>query len=173
MTTEPPTLADLAAELRSQGRLDEAAEAAARCLQRHPQHPRGLLLLGRILYQRGQYTQAVATLSLLESVMGRDETLGGILSAMEELREARRAQANPAFVTESMGRLLEEQGYLLEAVEIYRRLFLASPGGKELWDKILLLRDRLEQEGSRETQRDSIAQALEALDLWIKKQRRE
>ncbi|MFQ5904243.1 MAG: hypothetical protein ACE5JO_11185 [Candidatus Binatia bacterium] len=79
---------------------------------------------------------------------------------------------DPAFVTESMAGVLVRQGYLLEAMEIYRQLFLASKGEKRLWEEILLLRDRLEREGSRETQRESVAQKLEVLDRWIQSQQR-
>ena len=169
----PSDLVDQAEGLRQEGRPPEASKALERCLAQNPGHPRAVLLLGRLLYQEGKILQALQTLRPLESVLGRDEALKTIVASLEQLWRERISQTDPAFVTETMAGLLVEQGYLLEAVDIYRRLLLAAGREKRIWDKILLLKERLGQEGSRDSQSDKVAQELEVLDRWMKAQRRE
>lgn len=171
-SSSPSDLVDLAESLRLEGRSREALEALDRCLQESPKHPRALLLRGRLLYQEGSIPKALEGLRPLSSILDRDSGLKAITTGLEQLWDTRNSQMDPAFVTETMAGLLTEQGYLLEAMEIYRQLFLASEGEKQIWEKILLLRDRLEREGSRETQKESLAEELEALDRWIQKQQR-
>lgn len=169
----PSDLVDQAEGLRQEGRPTEALKALERCLAQIPGHPRAVLLLGRLLYQEGKLLQARESLRPLESVLSRDEALKTIGASLEQLWRERISQTDPAFATETMAGLLVEQGYLLEAVDIYRRLFLAAGGQKRIWDKILLLKERLGQEGSRDSQSDKITQELEVLDRWIIAQRRE
>lgn len=168
----PSELADLAESLRLEGRLGEALETVERCLEESPKHPRALLLRGRLLYQEGKVLEALEGLRLLDSVLGRDKGFRTLTEGLEQLWQRRNSQMDPAFATETMARLLVQQGYLLQAMEIYRQLLLASEGEKRLWEEILLLRDRLEREGSREAQDERVAQELEALGRWIQKQQR-
>lgn len=172
MKTEPSSLADLAQGLLQGKRLKEALESAQRCLRESPSHPRCLLLLSRILYQEGRYDQALEALRPLEPILGPDPGLQAIIRGLRQLQQMRRAQMDPNFLTETMAGLQVEQGYLVEAMEIYRHLFLSSPEEERqrLWEKILRLRDRLEGEGSREMPTKRVAQELEVLDCWIQKQ---
>lgn len=169
----PTGLADLAEGLRQEGKLQEALAAVERCLQESPRHPRALLLRARLLYQEGKLLEALEVLRPLDSILGRDKRLKTITTGLDQLWQRRNSQMAPAFVTESMASLLAQQGYLLEAMEIYRQLYQVSEREKRLWEEILLLRDRLEREGSRETEKERVAQELEALDRWIQKQQRE
>jgi tetratricopeptide (TPR) repeat protein len=165
-------LSDLAESLRREGRLSEALEAVERCLQENQSHPRALLLRGRILYQANRYAQALETLGSLEGVLGSDEELENIMSGMNELLKAPSSKMNPAFITETMAELYIRQGYLWEATEIYRQLYLGSKREDRLWRRILDLRDRLQREKSRDSQEERDAQRLEALNLWIENERR-
>lgn len=171
-SSNPSELADLAEKLRQERRFNEALKVVERSIQESPKHPQALLLRGRLLYQEGKVLQALEVLRPLGSILRRDKGLKTITTGLEQLWQMRNSQMDPAFVTESMAGLLAQQGYLLEAMEIYRQLFLASEGEKRLWEEILLLRERLKQEGSRETQRERVAKELEALERWIQNQQR-
>lgn len=168
----PSELVDLAESLRHQGRCAEAKKTLERCLEQKSAHPRGLLLLSRLQYQEGKFLEARETLRLLEPILGGDESLNTISGGLERLRQ-RSLETDPAFVTETMAGLLVEQGYLLEALDIYRQLFVASAGEKQLWGRILSLRERVKQEGSRGAGQEKVAEQLEALERWIETQKRE
>lgn len=172
-SSSPSDLADLAEGLRQEGRLRDALEAVELCLQENPSHPRALLLRGRLLYQEGKILETLELLRPLNSLLGGDERLKTIIAGLGQLWQKRNSQMVPAFVTESMARLLAQQGYLLEALEIYRQLFLTSEEKKRIWEEILLLRDRLGGEDSRGMPKERAVQELEALDHWIQKQQRE
>lgn len=169
----PAELADLAEKLRQEGKQAEALKTVERCLEQNPNHPRSVLLLARLLYQGGKPLEALETLRPLDSTLGRDAALKTIAANLAQLWRERNSQTDPAFVTESMAGLLVGQGYLLEALAIYRQLFLASAGEKRLWERILFLRERLGQEGSRDAQKEKIVQEMEILDRWIQRQQRE
>ncbi len=166
------SLADVAESLRQEGRLREAMEAVEQALQEDSNHLRSLLLRARIFYQQGQPLQAVEALHPLQSLMGQDRELKAIAAGLEELSRKRISQTDPAFVTEAMARLLVQQGYLLQAIEIYRQLFLAAEEKKDLWGEMISLRERLGREGSREMGQERLAQEIENLDRWIKKYER-
>jgi len=169
-SSSPSELADHAEELRRQGRLEEALEAVERSLKENPKHARSLLLLSRLLYQQGKVLQAREALRPLDTASDSDKGWKTIAASLEHLRQSRSSQMR-VFVTETMAGLLVQQGYLCEAIEIYRQLFLASGRENRLWNEILALRDCLEREGSGEMSKERIGQELAALDRWIKKQR--
>lgn len=106
------------------------------------------------------------------TVPGWQKTIESLKRGLEQLTGLREARLDSAFATESMARVLVEQGYLLEALEIYRRIFLDSEGEKRFWEEMILLRQRLEREGSREAPKGSLAQELEVWDRWIQKRQR-
>jgi len=166
-------LADLAESLRQQGRYTEAWKVVERCLEQSPRYPRAILLRSRLLFQEGKPLQALESLRPLESILGEDDAFKTIAPSLEKLCRERDAQTDPAFVTESMAGLFVQQDYLLEALGIYRQLFLASGGEKQLWEKILFLRERLAREGSRDAPTQRVKQELELLDRWIQGQQKE
>jgi len=127
-------LVDQAENLRRGGRLQEALEIVERCLQENPRYPRALLLQSRILYQAGLVAQALRCLGSLAEILGRDEGLRKITQGLEGLWQEPKPQMDPAFVTETMAELHIRQGYLWEAMEIYRQLYLAS-AQEGLWQK--------------------------------------
>jgi len=163
--------ADLAEQLRQEGRLHEGLEVVERCLKESPGHPRGLLLQSRILYLAGMYAQSLRILGSLEQILGSKEGLRKIKEGLEGLWQEPRPKIDPAFVTETMAELHIKQGYVWEAMEIYRQLYVASPQGG-LWQKILQLRSRLEP-GVGETDDGKADERLEALDRWIENQPRD
>ena len=168
--SSPSELVDLAESLRLEGRLLDALKAIERCLQNNPRHARGLLLYCRILYLSRRYAEALHVLSSLEGILGRDEGLKKITEGLEELWQKPDPKMDPAFVTETMAELHISQGYLWEAMEIYRQIYLATKGEGQLWQKVLELRDRLELEESRKTQEEKASERLEALNRWINSQ---
>ncbi|TAK07531.1 hypothetical protein EPO44_03850 [bacterium] len=143
-----------------------------RCLEQNPKHPRAVLLCGRLLYQEGRMLETLESLHLLGSILGQDEGLKTITASLERLWQEKNVQTEPAFITEAMAGLLTQQGYLLEAMKIYRQLFLASGREGRLWERILFLREQLAREGSREARKEKIAEDLEEWDRWIQEQRR-
>ena len=66
-----------------------------------------------------------------------------------------------------MAQLLGQQGYHLEALKVYRQLYLASGAEARFWKAILALRDRLQQEGSRGTVKEKVTKEIEQLNHWI------
>lgn len=170
--SNPSDLVDLAEGLRQQGRHAEALKEVERCLEQNPKHPRAILLRGRLLYQEGKILQALEALRPLSSILGQDEGFKTVTTSLERLWQERDAQAEPAFVTETMAGLLAQQGYLLEAMKVYRQLFLASGREERLWERILFLRERLGREVPRETRAEKIAEDLAEWDRWIQEQRR-
>lgn len=165
-------LLDRSDGMRRAGRIREALEVTERCLQHSPARPRALLLRARLLFEQGRCVHALEALQALGAVPGREKSIESIRQGLKQLIQLRDARLDPAFTTESMARLLGEQGYLLEAMEIYRRLFLDSEGEKKFWEEMLLLRQRLEQEGSREVPKESLAQKLAAWDRWMQRRQR-
>ncbi|MEK6601483.1 MAG: tetratricopeptide repeat protein [Candidatus Binatota bacterium] len=163
---------DLAESLRQQGRLGEALETVQDCLEEKPRQPRALLLRARLLYQEGRLPQAIESLRSLDFILGGDKAFSAMIAGMKQLRKARSSEPGPSFVTETMAQLLVEQGYHLEALDIYRRLYIGSEEKQRLWKEILLLRDRLEQEGSRAAPKERLVQELEALDRWMQGQQK-
>lgn len=160
-------LVDLAEGLRQGGKYSEARKTLERCLEQSPRHPRALLLLGRLQYQEGKLLEALQTVRTLESVLGRQESLAVIADGLEQLRQMRNLPPDPEFATQTMAELLVQQGYLLEAIDIYRRLFVSCGGEREVWEKILSLREQLRREGSRDAGREKVARQLAVLDGWI------
>jgi tetratricopeptide (TPR) repeat protein len=173
---QSPDLPDLVEEtesMRRQGRLHEALEVVERFLRKSPDHPRALLLRSRVLYELGRTAQAVEGLNNLGRVIGL-EPLQSLVAAIERLGVSGHSSSAPAFAfaTESMARLLAQQGYFLEALEVYRRLFEAGPENSEWRDEVARLKTTVEQEGSRGATRERVAQELEACDLWLKQRQR-
>lgn len=168
----PSALVELAESLRQEGRHAEALKEVERCLEQNPNHPRAVLLRGRLLYQEGKIVQALETLRPLGSILGQDEGFQAITTSLERLWQESNVQTEPAFATETMAGLLAQQGYLLEAMEIYRQLFLVSGREERLWERILFLREQLAREGSREARKEKIAEDLAGWDRWIQEQRR-
>lgn len=166
-------LVDLAEGLRQEGKYSEARKALERCLEQSPGHPRALLLLSRLQYQQGKLLEGLETLRTLESVLGRQESLAVIADGLEQLRQMRNLPPAPEFATQTMAELLVQQGYLLEAIDIYRRLFVSCGGEREVWEKILSLREQLRREGSRDAGREKVARQLAVLDGWIEGQQGE
>ena len=82
---------------------------------------------------------------------------------------------NPAKLADLVEELRSE-GKLKEALEAVERLLHEDPRharSRLLLARLLLLRGRLEREGSRESQKGKETQELEALDCWIEKPQKE
>ncbi|MBI4525257.1 MAG: tetratricopeptide repeat protein [Deltaproteobacteria bacterium] len=159
-------LADLAERLRRQGRLADAMENIARVLAEEPEHARTQLIRARILYQQGRLPEALEGLRNLESV-GSQWGIRSLVKDLEQLRRRQETQMDTAFATEAMAALLSQQGYLFEALEIYRRLFLRSEEKQPLLREILVLRERMKQAGSRGIEKQKLDQELKTLDRWL------
>jgi len=160
-------LVDLAETLRQEGRLEEALQTVKRCLAMNPQHARALLLLGRLLYQEGKISQAMEELRSLNAILAGDGGFQTLTRGLEEIRQKKNSPIDVSFATESMAQLLGQQGYHLEALKVYRQLYLASGAEARFWKAILELRDRLRQEGSRGTVKEKVAEEIEQLNHWI------
>ena len=166
-------IVDRSEGLRQEGRIQEALDWVEKFLQDRPDHPRAFLLRSRLLYEQGKLVPALEALRRLDSILARDHGLQDLIAALEQLSEIRKSPREPAFVTESMARLLVRQGYFLEAMETYRQLFLTSQEKGELWEEIVRLRHCLAREGSRGVEKERVVQKLEAWDRWMQEQQRE
>ena len=169
----PSGLVDRAEEMRREGGLQDALESVEQFLEPTPNHSRALLLRSRLLYELGRGVESLFALRELEEVLGEHEELQLLLETLEQICKRRNASIAPAFATESMARLLAQQSYFLEAMEIYRRLYLAAPERRDLRDELVRLSGRLEQDGSRGAAPDKVARELEAWNRWFKEQQRE
>ena len=163
-------IVDRAEELRREGYFQEALEAVERCLRVAPRHPRALLIQSRILYQGGMLAQSLRILKTLQELLDREEGIAKVTRELEERWQQPKPPMEHAFVTESMADLHMSQGYLWDAMEIYRQLYTGAKSVK-LWTKILALWDRLQKE-SDPTQ-DEQKERLDALNQWIEKQQRD
>jgi len=157
--------------MRRQRRLHEALEVVERFLRRNPDHPRALLLRSRVLYELDRTAQAVDALHTLQRIIG-DEMPQSILAAMERLADAIQPTTAPSFVTVSMASLFTQQGYLLEALEVYRRLLETAPDQEDWHAEIARLKTKVQQEGSRGATRERVARELEACEPWLKQRQR-
>ena len=166
-----PGFVDRAETMRREGHIHEALETLGQFLKERPNHPRALLLRSRLLYELGSVPQAVEGLRDLGRIV-TDRELRSIVAALEQLRDGGKLWQAPAFATESMARLLAQQGYLLEALELYRQLFQAAPERSELCDEITRLKASVEREGSREATKERVARELEAWERWLQQHQR-
>ena len=165
-----PLRVDRAENLRREGLLQEALEVIKRCLHEYPGHPRATLVHGRILYQGGMFSQSLRVLGPMVKSLGENEGLRMIIQGLEALWEGPKPPMDPAFVTETMAELSLRQGYLWDAMEIYRQIYLIS-ASDGLWQKIIRLKDRLERKEDR--QKDGGEERVEALNHWIESRQRD
>ena len=168
----PGALLDRAEELRRAGKTREGLELAQRSLRQWPDHRRALFLRTRLLFEQGSFAEALETLRPLSSLPLWAEELRALRKGLERLCELKVAEIDPAFATESMAQLHVQQGYLLEAMEIYRRLWLGSPVEARFWEEMRRIRDRVEREGSRDKSRESLDRELSAWDRWMQRRKR-
>lgn len=155
---------DTAERLRRRGELTAALSAVDEVLREAPAAPRALLLKSRLLYQSGGLRGGLDALREVESVRGTRE-FAELRVNLEQLEDDQRRRA--PFVTESMARLSVEQGYLLEAMEIYRQLFEISPNRSEILDDVARLKAIVEREGSRDADAERVRRELEACERWL------
>lgn len=177
-SSNPSGLVDLAEKLRQEGRIEDALLTVKRSLELDPQLPRAVLLHGRLLYQTGNVSQALDQLRSLDALLVADDGFKSLTHRLEQQilemkdiqTESRRSES--FFATESMARVLAQQGYHLEALRVYRQLYLASGSELRLWKAILELRYRLQQEGSRGSGKEAVIEELAQLNNWIEAQQK-
>ncbi|SRR5712692_1679500 len=165
-------LLDSAETLRQQGRLEEALQTVKRSLEMEPRNPRAILLLGRLLYQEGKIPEALAELRPLTAILAGDSGFKTLTQGLEQMSETRDSRGDSSFATESMAQILAQQGYYLEALTVYRQLYLVSGKQPRFWQAILQLRAHLQQEGSRGTAKETVAEEIRQLDIWIEARQR-
>ncbi len=158
-------LIDTAESLRRRGRVDDALEAVEQVLAAAPEHRRALLLKSRLLYQNGALGRALDVARALEPMLGGEAA--ELTAALMRLDQAGRRPPAP-FATESMARLLAQQGYFLEAIEVYRQIYEASanPGVR---DEIVRLTGVVERDGSRDAGEERVRQELEVAARWLER----
>ena len=154
---------DTAERLRRRGEVAAALSAVDEVLREMPA-ARALLLKSRLLYQSGNLRGALDALREVESFRGTRE-FTELRLKLEELEDAQRRRA--PFVTESMARLSVQQGYLLEAIEIYRQLFETAPNRSEILDEVARLKVTVEREGSRDAAAERVRRELDGCDRWL------
>jgi tetratricopeptide (TPR) repeat protein len=170
MAQRTAELVDGAERLRREGRIDGAIAAVEQVLKETPAAPRALLLKSRLFYQSGSLAGALDHLRAVEPTLGRGE-LAELRMLLEQLDSDLRPP--PPFATESMARLQAQQGYFLEALEIYRQLFPGAANPNDLRDEIERLKDVVEREGSRDAAADRVSRELEICRRWLEEHPRE
>ena len=155
---------DTAERLRRRGELPAAMSAVEEVLRETPATPHALLLKSRLLYQSGSLRAALDALRELETVRGTRE-FAELRLKLEQLEDDQRRRA--PFVTESVARLSIQQGYLLEAMDIYRRLFESAPNPGDIIDAVARLKVIVEREGSRDADAERVGRELEITDRWL------
>jgi tetratricopeptide (TPR) repeat protein len=154
---------DTAERLRRRGELTAAMSTVEEIL-RETSAPRALLLKSRLRYQSGNLRAALDALREVESFRGTRE-FAELRLKLEQLEDDQRRRA--PFVTESMARLSVQQGYLLEAMEIYRQLFESAPNRSEILDEVTRLKVTVEREGSRDADAERVRRELEINERWL------
>jgi tetratricopeptide (TPR) repeat protein len=158
-------LVDTAESLRRRGRVDDALEAVEQVLAAAPEHRRALLLKSRLLYQRGALGRALDVARALEPLLGGEAA--ELTAALMRLDQAARRPA--PFATESMARLLTQQGYFLEAIEVYRQLYEVSTNPTGARDEIARLTGLVERDGSRDAEEERVRRELEVSARWLER----
>ena len=160
---EASSLLEDADALRRRGRLSDALETVERVLAVVPEHRRALLLKSRLLYQNGAIERALDVARALDSLVGGEAA--ELIAALVRLD---RAAHRPApFATESMARLLMQQGYYLEAIEVYRQLFEGSANQPGMRDEIVHTMEIVEREGSRDADAERVRHELNVSARWL------
>lgn len=171
LRSETTEAVDDAEAMRRRGRFPEGLAAVERALEKTPGHPRALLLRSRLLYEMGSVAQAAEALRAVERVWDKRE-LEPLAAALGRL-EAESARA-PEFATESMAKILLQQGYSLEALEVYRRLFdvASSPRERgEMLEEIVRIKVRVELDGSRGAAPERVERELALCARWLDEHR--
>ncbi|MGH7232311.1 MAG: tetratricopeptide repeat protein, partial [Nitrospiraceae bacterium] len=152
------------------GRLSQAEQAYHQILQRHPNHPEALHLLGLIAFRTGRLDRAV---DLIAQAIQHDSSkapycfnLGVVLQRQGKLVEAMAAYTkalslNPRYVEaqSNLGNVLLEQGRLEDAVFAYRQALRLNPDYVEAHNNLGVA---LKEQGKIE---DAVAAYQEALNL--------
>lgn len=158
-------LVDTAESLRRRGRVDDALEAVEQVLAAAPEHRRALLLKSRLLYQSGALGRALDVARAVEPMLGGEAA--ELTAALVRLDQSERRPPAP-FATESMARLLTQQGYFLEAIEVYKQLYEAS-ANPAVRDEIVRLTGLVEREGSRDASEELVRHGLEVSAQWLER----
>src|ERR1041384_315112 len=157
---EASGLLDDADALRRRGRLSDALEAVERVLAVAPEHRRALLLKSRLFYQNGTLGRALDVGRALDPMV--DGEAAELIAALVRLDQA--AHRPAPFATESMARLLAQQGDYLEAIEGYRQLFADRPG---VGAGVRRIMEIVEREGSRDADAERVRHELEIAARWL------
>jgi DNA-binding SARP family transcriptional activator len=160
---ETSGLLDGVEALRRRGRLNDALEAVERVLAVAPEHRRALLLKSRLLYQNGALGRALDVARALDPLIGGEAA--ELIAALVRLDQA--ARRPEPFATESMARLLAEQGYFLEAIEVYRQLFEGTANRPGIRDEIVRLTETAAREGSRDADAERVRHELDVSARWL------
>jgi tetratricopeptide (TPR) repeat protein len=170
-TPDTAEMLDRAEVMRSERRIQECLKTVERVLAETPNHPRALLLRSRLHYESGSLPQAIEGVRRLDGIVGERE-MQLLVTLLERLNDERNHPRAPAFATESMAKLLTQQGYFLEALEVYRQLLEVAPDKSELWEEIARLKTVVAVEGSREATKERVERELETWERWLRDNRR-
>ncbi len=166
---DPASLAfvSLGEALRRRGDLEEAIRICRTGLDHRPNHSSGHLVLGRCFFDRGDLGDAIREFEEVVSLDSRNalalRLLGLALKAKGwsgpppvgrdsgsvERREDQDRRAIPEelleieFFTETMAGILERQGFLRKALEVYQRLSAAYPNRPDLRERIETIQSAL------------------------------
>lgn len=166
---DPASLAfvSLGEALRRRGDLEEAIRICRTGLDHRPNHSSGHLVLGRCFFDRGDLGDAIREFEEVVSLDSRNalalRLLGLALKAkgwtgslpagrdsgLVERREDQDRRAIPEelleieFFTETMAGILERQGFLRKALEVYQRLSAAYPNRPDLRERIETIQSAL------------------------------
>lgn len=154
--------------LRRRGDLDEAIRICREGLDHRPNHSSGHLVLGRCFFDKGDLTEAIREFEEVVSLDSRNalalRLLGLALKAKgwsgpppagaarpEGRVEPEKPERRPIpedlveieFFTETMAGILERQGFVRKALEVYERLAAAHPERAGLRERIASLQAAL------------------------------
>jgi tetratricopeptide (TPR) repeat protein len=163
---DPGSLAfvPLGESLRLRGDLEEAIRITRSGLAHKPNHSSGHLVLGRCLFDKGEFSDAIRefeevisldsknalALRLLGLALKRkgwsDDGETAVATRTERERkpemfevESRASLEHPLdieFFTKTMGEIFERQGFLRKALEVYQRLLSAHPERADIRERI-------------------------------------
>ncbi|MCP2519733.1 hypothetical protein NLC26_01380 [Candidatus Aminicenantes bacterium AC-708-M15] len=142
-------------------RYKEAKEIIESILKEKPDYVPGYKILGDILTHEQKWEEAKTTFQKALFLDPWDDSIEQRLETIEKIKRERGLKDGDIFLTPSMAELYAKQGHILEAINIYRKLYNARKNKKYL--------DRIKElENSELYKKNLLENQIRSLNFWLR-----